>query len=298
MVSQSMNKPRFNIRVREGYSSDTAAASKSLGRDILARCFLGLQVLPSLTPLHKLAQSVTPQIFEVSRYLNFLKLHSLSSHELFESNGSTYPIDYLMHQNHTSDSRTKQAVRYHESILSLRQRERSLLVREIAGAIKRETDQNAGRNDMLPQSNKMRGAAPTCILMTNDHKQPITRRKYRAILSRRERYDLFIDLTNPTDNGRYIAFGAHGQTELTLSEASVLIELIRCGIALHPNNIKSVNVEHRRKVIEKARKKIDEKIPKHGWRAFRTLKDGDNTRFQFNPPDNYCFVLVLPLHSE
>lgn len=139
---------------------------------------------------------------------------------------------------------------------------------------------------------------PYCFITDVAGQRQIDKPEYHATLASADRFDLLIDITTTRVAGFYRAFasanGVPWFTDLSWSQAAVLIELGRAGRPMRADELRSIDVEHPDKLIERARSEVDIEVGWRSWRAFKTLpgESRRDKRYHFDPPPGFRFAFL------
>jgi hypothetical protein len=140
-----------------------------------------------------------------------------------------------------------------------------------------------------------------CFVIDQDGRRSLSSCEYQELVAHAEEYDLFIDTTVTIEGGahrggRRIEHGKWEEASLTKHEAAALLELITTRKALRVGDFKTVGVNEVGKVVERGRKKIDQKRGRYEWRSIHTL-GGDvpeAKRWAFKPEASSRWAAVIP----
>jgi hypothetical protein len=139
---------------------------------------------------------------------------------------------------------------------------------------------------------------PFCHVCDQDGVRLIARPEYHTIKAAAEELELLIDSTTTCAGGLYRASasldGVPWIADIPWSYAAVLTEL---GVARRPmrvDELTSIQVDHRDKLIERARSLVDVELTWRAWRAFKTLPADSRAdkRYFFDPPVGFRFAFL------
>jgi len=146
-----------------------------------------------------------------------------------------------------------------------------------------------------------RGLATYCQVFTHEGSRGFSRAQYRELVRNRSMYDMFIDgMTGEALCRRDKA--KPGYAKLTPKELGILTDFVVAGKPMRPHSTKTgsdcLSVASARRLFETARKKVDVKLARYEYRAFRLRRnDADPTlnTFEFAPPDDlrYCVIVSV-----
>jgi len=139
-----------------------------------------------------------------------------------------------------------------------------------------------------------------CRVISKDGTQSLDKSRYQALLKTRNKYDMFIDgMTRETScrDGK-----GHSQAaKLTPKELGIVVDVIMAGKPMRPYNTKTGNncssSSSACRLFVEARKKVDVKLGRYRYRAFRLHKDASDSKLnahEFTPPDGFLYCLILP----
>ena len=131
-----------------------------------------------------------------------------------------------------------------------------------------------------------------CRVVTHEGRAFLTQQQYRALLAKRQVFDLFIDAFEKRCWKRD-SRGNTTQSKLTPAELQVLCAYIESGKSAKPGRFDSSI-----KVFETARRKADVRVGRYQWRAFtthRTPVDREMRAYQFTPPPDFKYCLAIPM---
>ncbi len=151
-----------------------------------------------------------------------------------------------------------------------------------------------GEKSDLPQSDY-------CRIITREKVETLPKSGYEVLVKKRENYGMFIDgITRE-------AFCRDGSSEpqiakLTARELGILVDVITAGKPICPyatkTGGKSASREAANRLFEGARRKVDVKLGRYKYRAFRLHQKPAGVEykaFEFAPPDDlqYCVITSL-----
>ena len=141
------------------------------------------------------------------------------------------------------------------------------------------------------------------ILITRDGRRSIASQDYADLVGRAEQFDLFLDAGAPGHSRAYSA-GYRGEDgtfhRVTLSplQMHALTELVSRGAptrAAELRSLQTAGVQNPARIIDSARRAVDVKLSRYGWRSFHTVA-GESTeqrRYVFRPPATLRYACVM-----
>jgi hypothetical protein len=129
----------------------------------------------------------------------------------------------------------------------------------------------------------------------------MTPAEYERAIEGASQFDLFIDATRPR-NGRQFVAGARRAggdfvtVLLTRHEAIALTELVVARAARRAADLPSLRTAQRpNKIIESARRKVDERIARYTWRSFQTVggDSADGRSYLFRPAPGLRYAVLV-----
>jgi len=131
-----------------------------------------------------------------------------------------------------------------------------------------------------------------CRVITHEGREFLKKHQYEELIEDRSTFDMFIDgfqkkVWKQLLNGKVV------QDKLTPAELRILISYVEYGRVAKPTRLDSSI-----KVFETARRKADVTVGRYEWRAFtthRTPADPRMKEYQFSPPSDLKFCIVIPL---
>ncbi len=160
------------------------------------------------------------------------------------------------------------------------------------------------------ESRQPKGETPTvCVAFTHRGELPLTLYRYREMLSHRDDFAMFLDVTAVVRGARYYGHKIDDKQVLTRCAvpkhgAHIVAEYVRCrGQALRPSDIPYVKVTKLRschKIIERVRRQLDMKIGggrRYSSRSIHTRpgETHEATRYAFDPPPDLTYSVIVPL---
>ena len=148
-------------------------------------------------------------------------------------------------------------------------------------------------------------AAPYAVVVatrldaTGSH--PLTTAGYEELIAQRASFDLLLDATAPGRKRGCVAHvrldGVLTTVDVPASEAAVLIELIGARRPLRRREIRSVQVQHLDKLIERARRCLEGEKTRGQWRFLQTLSGTTpaDKSYVFRPQPGLSFAAIVPL---
>ena len=140
-----------------------------------------------------------------------------------------------------------------------------------------------------------------CYTVTRSGVRALSRTEYERLLRTCDDYDLFIDgLTR----GARVRGGPRGAwtAKLTPREWGLLCEYIESARPLRPRRTRvggrCLSEVAAAKLFERARRKVDVRLGRYEYRAFRLHKDPAGAvgkSYEFAPPDAFTYCLIRPL---
>jgi hypothetical protein len=135
----------------------------------------------------------------------------------------------------------------------------------------------------------------TYCLAFDGERHELTRSGYQKEVEGAKNQDLFIDITD-TDGqgcrvGRRDLDGQFQWVKPAPNEAQALARLILSGRGLRAAQVRQGMGDHVR-YMNRARKKVDVRVGRHGWRFFKAVGSKDEKEFEFNPDPQYRFLLL------
>lgn len=124
----------------------------------------------------------------------------------------------------------------------------------------------------------------------------------RQLATRAADLDLWIDMTNALEAGRFRAGrrlldGTHEEVVLPRNHAAAIAELAECRLALQPRDFVSIELVDAARVVQRARRAVDVRLSRYTWRSIHTLR-GETPgakRYLFNPPQDLLFAILKPI---
>lgn len=158
-------------------------------------------------------------------------------------------------------------------------------------------------NDLLrlPGEVKTPPADSYCRVITHEGTRYLKQREYEKLVGRRGKFDMLIDgvtkqATVRTSDGEILS------NTLTAGEFAVISEYIESNKIMRPTATKSCGLRTREtmlKLFEGARRKVDIRLDRYKWRAFRLHKatDPEFHAFEFAPPESMTYCLIIPIQG-
>lgn len=144
-------------------------------------------------------------------------------------------------------------------------------------------------------------AVAYCRVRTGRDTRYATKAAYEGLLQDRDRYDLFIDGMTREAHGRDGA-GRSRCAKLTVRELGLLAEYIEAARPMRPRATKTgarcLSDLAAVKLFEKARAKVDVKLGRYEYRAFRLHRNPAERSlkaYEFAPPKAFRYCLILPV---
>jgi len=145
--------------------------------------------------------------------------------------------------------------------------------------------------------------SPFCLLIAHDGRRTLDEAEYRDVVARAEAFDLFVDEMSKVEAGRCRAGrrGAEGtfcEATLTHQQAQVIVELIERRQGLRAGELAALGFNSNpEKVVETARRAVDERVGRYQWRTIQTLRGEDSKakRYLFHPPEGFRYAVLRPL---
>lgn len=133
-----------------------------------------------------------------------------------------------------------------------------------------------------------------CRAVTHEGTRNLGKKEYERLTSGKSSYDIFIDGFT-----REVAHKRESRPKLTAAEFEIVSEYIETRKALRPFGTRTGSARSRDaavKLFENARRKVDIKLGRYEYRAFRLHKATDPIMksFQFDPPKGMTFCLIIP----
>lgn len=139
-----------------------------------------------------------------------------------------------------------------------------------------------------------------CCVRTRSGVRRLTKGEYEALVQDRDRYEMFIDGMTREAICRPVSGGSR-LTVLTARELGLLSEYIEAGKPMRPRVTKvgarCLSDLAAVKLFEKARAKVDVKLGRYHYRAFRLHKNPTGRglkAYEFAPPKALHYCLILP----
>jgi len=139
-----------------------------------------------------------------------------------------------------------------------------------------------------------------CRIVTREGSLTAGKVQYDEAVAARDRYEMFIDGMTGEASCR------HGKAKprsakLTTRERSILIDVIQAGKPIRPFSTKtgssSASPAAACRLFEEARRKVDAKLGRYTYRAFRLHKSPTDKKlkaFEFAPPDDLQYCVIVP----
>jgi len=154
--------------------------------------------------------------------------------------------------------------------------------------------------DAEPALTKKPRAPGYCCVVTREGTRTLSKAQYDDLVTRQGEYDMFIDGTT-RDVACRKGKAAPRQAKLTPKELGMLIDYIEAGKRMRPYNTKTgagcLSRTAACRLFEKARRKVDVKLGRYEYRAFRLHKNATDPKlkaFEFAPPDDLQYCLIVP----
>lgn len=133
-----------------------------------------------------------------------------------------------------------------------------------------------------------------CRIITHDGLEQLNKNEYESLVSEGKTYDIFIDGFT-----RQVLRKGKARPKLSPTEFAILCEYIESKAAMRSLGTKTGGGRSREaanKLFEKARNKVDTKLGRYKYLAFRTHKATDPAMksFQFDPPKDLTYCLIIP----
>ena len=139
-----------------------------------------------------------------------------------------------------------------------------------------------------------------CRVITREGTRAVNKTQYEKLVNARNEYDMFIDGMTLNTNCRHGKENPRAE-KLTPKELSILSDFIQAGKPVRPYNTKTGNgcasSSSACRLFVGARKKIDVKLGRYRYRAFRLHKNSSDSKLnahEFTPPDGFVYCLILP----
>lgn len=139
-----------------------------------------------------------------------------------------------------------------------------------------------------------------CRVISKDGTHSLNKSRYQALLKARNKYDMFIDGMTRETSCRD-GMGNSQAAKLTPKELGIVVDVIMAGKPMRPYNTKTGNncssSSSACRLFVEARKKVDVKLGRYRYRAFRLHKDSSDSKLnahEFTPPDGFVYCLILP----
>jgi len=137
-----------------------------------------------------------------------------------------------------------------------------------------------------------------CHVLTRQGDVMVSRAEYDALVRHRDEYGMFIDGMTRKVTCRE-ANGDLRVANLTARELCILVDLIEAGRPMRPHATKTgsecASSEAASRLFEEARRKVDLKLGRYEYRAFRLHRNPSGPKFktvEFAPPSDlqYCVI--------
>jgi hypothetical protein len=133
-----------------------------------------------------------------------------------------------------------------------------------------------------------------CKAITHEGERFLNREQYEAFVSMGRSCDIFIDGFT-----REVLHGGRARQSLTPGEFAIISEYIETRKVMRPFATQTGSARSREaavKLFETARRKVDIKVGRYEYRAFRLHKNCDPKMkaFEFAPPEGLSYCLVIP----
>jgi hypothetical protein len=156
------------------------------------------------------------------------------------------------------------------------------------------------KTDAKPASAKESRKSAYCRMVTRDGTRTLKKAQYDELLRRRGKYDMFIDAMTGEAMCRQ-GKAKPCTAKLTPKERGILIDFMETGKLMRPYNTKTgttcLSRDAACRLFEKARRKVDVRLGRYEYRAFRLHKNATNPTlkaFEFAPPDDLQYCLIVP----
>ncbi len=140
-----------------------------------------------------------------------------------------------------------------------------------------------------------------CRVITRSGLRRLTKDQYQALLRSREDFDLFIDGMSREARCRE-GRGAPRVSRLTPKELGILADYLEAARPLRPRATRTgsrcLSSESACRLFEAARRKVDVKLGRYAYRAFRLHRNPTDRRlkaYEFAPPAELTYCLILPV---
>jgi hypothetical protein len=140
-------------------------------------------------------------------------------------------------------------------------------------------------------------------LATHEGRRSIGNDEYVELVGRAEQFDLFIDAVAPGHSRAYSAGyrdqdGIFHRVTLSVLQMHALTELVSRAVPMRASELRGLQVagvQNPAKIVDAARRAVDVKLSRYGWRSFHTLA-GESTeqkRYVFRPPATLRYACVM-----
>ena len=139
-----------------------------------------------------------------------------------------------------------------------------------------------------------------CRVITREGTRSVAKAQYEKLVETRNGYDMFIDGMTREASCRHDKQKPRAE-KLTPKELAILSDFIQAAKPMRPYNTKTGNgcasSSSAYRLFEEARKKVDVKLGRYGYRAFRLHKNASDRKLnahEFAPPEDLNYCLILP----
>jgi hypothetical protein len=140
-----------------------------------------------------------------------------------------------------------------------------------------------------------------CRSITQQGRRLLSKTEYEILVKSKSEYDMFID--GMTGHSLCRENRATPRTaKLTPKELGILIDLIQADRPIRPSNTNTggacLSPASACRLFEQARRKVDVKLGRYKYRAFRLHKSPSNRNlkaFEFVPPDDLRYCVIVPV---
>jgi hypothetical protein len=140
-------------------------------------------------------------------------------------------------------------------------------------------------------------------LITHEGRRAIDSTEYADLAAHAETFDLFLDAVSPGHSRAYSAGyrdkdGAFHRATLSAVQMHALTELVSRAVPMRATELRSLQaaaVQNPAKVIDAARRAVDVRLSRYGWRSFHTLagESSDQKRYVFRPPAALRYACIV-----
>ena len=149
---------------------------------------------------------------------------------------------------------------------------------------------------------------PTWTLISHDGRRSIASAEYADLVRRADQFDLFLDSVAAGHSRTYSAgFRDRDHTfhrvKLSVLQMQALTELVSRAIPLRATELRSLQaagVQNPAKIVDLARRAVDVRLTRYGWRSFHTLagESSGQKRYVFRPPPALRYACIVSADDE